>query len=53
MLTDELAADLSPLKLVLKLGDRPVGSRVQMRIEMDDKDCRHIVQLAVSRAGSP
>ena len=46
LLKDDLAADLAVLKLVMKLGDREINSRVQMRVEIPEADCLHIVQIA-------
>lgn len=46
LLKDDLAADLSALKLVMKLGDHEIRSRVQMRVEIPDVECLHVVQIA-------
>ena len=46
LLRDELAADLSVLKLAMKLGDHQIRDRVQMRLEIPDAECLHVVQIA-------
>jgi len=48
LLRGELAADLSALKLTLKLGDCEIGERIQMRLEIQDVQCVHILQIATS-----
>lgn len=56
LLQDDLALDLSALKLTIRLGDYEIRSRVQMRVEIPDSDCLHVVQIAtgatVSIAGA-
>lgn len=46
LLRDELATDLGTLRLELKLGDHEIRDRVQMRLEIPDAECLHVVQLA-------
>lgn len=46
LLQGELASDLSPLKLELVLDDHKIRHRVQMRLEIPETDCLHIVQIA-------
>lgn len=48
LLQAELAADLAPLRLALQLGDHPIKDRVQMRLEITDADCLHVVQIATA-----
>jgi len=48
LLRDELAADLAALKLTLKLGDREIKNRVQMRLEIPDAQCVHVIQIATA-----
>lgn len=48
LLQAELAADLAPLRLAMKLGDHPIKDRVQMRLEITDADCLHVVQIATA-----
>lgn len=54
LLRDELATDLGTLRLKLKLGDHEIRDRVQMRLEIPDAECLHVVQLATGmRANLP
>jgi uncharacterized protein (TIGR04255 family) len=46
LLKDDLAPDLSVLKLAMKLGDHEIRSRVQMRVEIPGAECLHVVQIA-------
>lgn len=48
LLKDELAADLAALKLALKLGDHEIRDRIQMRLEIPDAECLHVVQIATN-----
>lgn len=48
LLKDELGADLAPLRLALKLGDHEIRDRVQMRLEIPDAECLHVVQIATA-----
>lgn len=48
LLKDDLAVDLSPLRLVLKLGDHEIRNRVQMRLEIPDAEWLHVVQIATA-----
>ncbi|MBU2802683.1 MAG: TIGR04255 family protein [Acidithiobacillus caldus] len=48
LLQDELATDLTALRLALKLGDREIRDRVQMRLELPDAECLHVVQIATA-----
>lgn len=48
LLRDELATDLAALRLALKLGDHPIRDRVQMRLEIPDNECLHVVQVATA-----
>ena len=57
MLADDLADDLSVLRVGLKLGDLAIRNRVQMRVEVPDADYLHVVQIAtgaqVKLSGTP
>lgn len=46
LLTDELADDLSVLRLGMSVGDRLIKNRVQIRVEVPDADYLHVVQIA-------
>lgn len=46
LLTDDLADDLSVLRVAMNVGDLAIRSRVQMRVEIPDADCLHVVQIA-------
>lgn len=46
MLADELADDLSALRVAMNVGDLAVRNRVQMRVEIPDADYLHVVQIA-------
>ncbi|QSR89278.1 TIGR04255 family protein [Methylacidiphilum caldifontis] len=46
LLRDELAMDLTPLRLKLQLGDYQIKDRVQIRLEIPDAECIHILQIA-------
>ena len=46
LLTEELANDLSVLRVAMSLGDRAITNRVQMRVEIPDADYLHVVQIA-------
>jgi len=48
LLRDEMAADLAALKLTLKLGDREIRERIQMRLEIPDAQCVHVLQIATA-----
>ncbi len=48
LLRDELSTDLAPLRLALKLGDHQIKDRVQMRLEIPDAECLHVVQIATA-----
>lgn len=48
LLRDELATDLAPLRLALKLGDHQIKDHVQMRLEIPDAECLHVVQIAAA-----
>ncbi|MBX5452769.1 MAG: TIGR04255 family protein [Acidobacteriia bacterium] len=48
LLRDELAVDLAALRLALKLGDYQIKDRVQMRLEIPDAECLHVVQIATA-----
>lgn len=48
LLKDELADNLAALKLALKLGDHEIRNRVQMRLEIPDAECLHVVQIATA-----
>lgn len=48
LLRDELATDLAALQLVLKLGNLEIRDRVQMRVEIPDEDCLHVVQITTA-----
>lgn len=48
LLRDELATDLGTLRLAIKLGDHPIKDRVQMRLEIPDDDCLHVLQIATA-----
>lgn len=48
LLRDELATDLAPLRLALKLGDHQIKDRLQMRLEIPDAECLHVVQIATA-----
>lgn len=48
LLKDELAADLAALRLALKLGDHEIRNRVQLRLEIPDTECLHVVQIATA-----
>jgi uncharacterized protein (TIGR04255 family) len=45
LLKDELAADLSALRLAIKLGDHEILDRLQMRVELPDAEILHVVQI--------
>jgi uncharacterized protein (TIGR04255 family) len=46
LLKNEAFSDLSALKLHLRLGDHEIRDRVQMRMEIPDAECLHVVQVA-------
>jgi len=46
LLTEELANDLSVLRVAMSVGDRAITNRVQMRVEIPDADYLHVVQIA-------
>ncbi len=46
LLTEELANDLSVLRVAMNVGDLAIRSRVQMRVEIPDADYLHVVQIA-------
>ncbi len=46
LLTEELADDLSVLRVAMNVGDLSIRNRVQMRVEIPDADCLHVVQIA-------
>jgi len=46
LLTEELADDLSALRVAMNVGDLAIRNRVQMRVEIPDADCLHVVQIA-------
>lgn len=43
-----MADNLAALKLALKLGDHEIRNRVQMRLEIPDAECLHVVQIATA-----
>lgn len=45
-LQGELAANLSALKLSLRLGDFDINGDIQLRLEIPDGEYRHVVQVA-------
>ena len=47
-LTEELANDLSVLRVAMRVGDRAITNRVQMRVEIPDADYLHVVQIATA-----
>ncbi len=46
LLKDELANDLTKLRLTLKLGDQEIKNRVAIRLEILSAQCIHILQIA-------
>jgi uncharacterized protein (TIGR04255 family) len=46
MLAGELADDLSVLKVAMQVGALAVRNRVQLRVEIPEVDCQHVVQVA-------
>jgi uncharacterized protein (TIGR04255 family) len=48
LLTEELADDLSVLRVAMNLGDLTIRNRVQMRVEVPDDDYLHVVQIATA-----
>lgn len=57
LLTEELADDLSVLKVGMNIGDAVIRNRAQMRVELPHADCLHVVQIAtgaqVNLSGPP
>ncbi len=48
LLTEELANDLSVLRVAMSVGDRTIRDRVQMRVEIPEADYLHVVQIATA-----
>lgn len=48
LLNEELADDLSVLRVALKVGDRTISDRVQLRVEIPEDDYLHVVQIATA-----
>ncbi len=48
LLGEELADDLSVLRVALTVGDRTISDRVQLRVEIPDDDYLHVVQIATA-----
>lgn len=48
LLTEELADDLSVLRVALNVGDLVIRNRIQMRVEIPEADYLHVVQIATA-----
>jgi uncharacterized protein (TIGR04255 family) len=46
LLTEELADDLSVLRVGMNVGDLVIRNSVQLRVEIPDADYLHVVQIA-------
>ena len=46
LLADDLADDISVLRVAMNVGDLVIRNRVQMRVEIPDADYLHVVQIA-------
>lgn len=48
LLTEELANDLSVLRVAMSVGDNTIRDRVQVRVELSETDYLHVVQVATA-----
>ncbi|HET9644823.1 MAG TPA: TIGR04255 family protein [Burkholderiaceae bacterium] len=53
LLKNEVFADLSALKLQMRLGDHEIRDRVRMRVEIPDAECLHVLQIATAAKANP